>query len=65
MGTSFSNALELNGMSSTTTIVVWSMIAFLILLAIGVGFVFKKQIDLRQNAEEIELSKKSPPKGFE
>ena len=57
MDPSFSSALELNGMSSATAIVVWSMIVFLLLLLIGIGFYFKKQID-NKNKLEHDLSKK-------
>ncbi|WP_320667847.1 hypothetical protein [Prochlorococcus sp. MIT 1307] len=48
MDSSFSSALELNGMSATTSLVVWVMIIFLFLLIFGILYYFKKELDKKK-----------------
>tara|TARA_B100000029_G_scaffold158045_1_gene153393 strand:+ start:208 stop:408 length:201 start_codon:yes stop_codon:yes gene_type:complete len=66
MNSSFSQALELSGMSSATAIVVWTMIIFLITLILGIGIFFKKQIDKKQSQQNTSFisGKKGKGKGF-
>ena len=64
MNASFSNALELNGMSSTTSLIVWAMVIFLILLIGGLGFAFKRLYSTRKTEEESKFSKQQAAKGF-
>ncbi len=63
MKTSFPKLLEFNGMSATTAFVVWTMIAFLVIILLILGFSFFKNfysvIDAKQSK-----SKKIDNKGF-
>ncbi len=43
MDVSFSNALELNKMSSTTAVIIWVMLSFLIVLITVTILVFRNQ----------------------
>ena len=63
MESTFSEALSLNGMSSTTAYVVWAMTAFLIALVVGIFIFFKKQIQVRKTLEG-EYQKTNKAKGF-
>ena len=64
MEESFSKALKLSGMSSTTTLVVWSMIIFLIALILGIAILFKIQLEKR-NIEKVKVTDlKEKRKGF-
>ncbi len=62
MDPSFSSGLDLSGMSSATAMVVALMIVFLIILILGIGLVFKRQLSER-NASYINNPQKS--KGFQ
>jgi len=64
MNSSFSQSLELSSMSSTTTLVVWSMIIFLILLVLGIGVFFVKQLDKRSKKSNQFLLSEKKGKGF-
>ena len=64
MNSSFSQALELSGMSSATAIVVWTMIIFLITLILGIGIFFKKQIDKKQSQQNTSSISDKKGKGF-
>ncbi len=62
MDSYFSQALKLNGMSSTTALVIWVMVIFLLVLIVGIGFGFKR---LNGNQEKLsKISEKSNSKGF-
>ncbi len=64
MNSSFSQSLELSSMSSTTTLVVWSMIIFLIVLVLGIGVFFVKQLDKRKKQSDQFLLAEKKGKGF-
>ena len=64
MNSSFSQSLELSRMSSTTTLVVWSMIIFLIVLVLGIGVFFVKQLDKRNKKSNQFLLSEKKGKGF-
>lgn len=64
MNSPFSKALELDGMSPTTAGVVWSMVAFLVLLTLGIGFIFKKQLDKRSQKKTTLVKNSESGKGF-
>ena len=63
MDTNFSRALQLNAMSSTTSLVVWSMIAFLVLLVLITSVTLKSQMDKIQANKQFP-DKDNIPKGF-
>ncbi len=65
MEKSFSQLIQLEGMSLNTYVVVLVMIIFLVALIVGVGLVFKNQYDRRKRAYEENIIKKSfRSKGF-
>ncbi len=67
MNSSFSQALELRGMSSATTTVISLMIIFLIALVLAIGFFFIKSLEKKrfQKKELSDLSKSTKKtKGF-
>ena len=64
MDSSFSKALELSGMSSTTSLVVKAMIIFLVVLTFGLAVAFKKQLDARKVLQKPTPSKSNPGEGF-
>ena len=51
MESTFSQSLKLSGMSSTTAIVVWAMIIFLVALILVIAYFFAKQMDNKRNEE--------------
>ena len=63
MNSSLLNSLKLNGLSSTTTFVVWSMIIFLVVL-IG-GLTLTVILQMQKNTRVKDSKHKSiAPKGF-
>ncbi len=64
MDASFSNALQLDGMSSTTSLVVWSMVFFLVLLVILIAYYFIMQREDRTTFQQNSFSDKPKSKGF-
>ena len=64
MNSSFSEGLELSGMSSTTAGVVWSMVIFLIALVIGIFIMFQQQLTKRNSNKLDSNKRKSKPGGF-
>ncbi len=65
MERSFLRALELNPLSSATSAVVWAMIIFLVVLLVGIGLYFKKQLN-RKKIEGIGTARQiSSGKGFD
>ena len=64
MDSSFSQALELKGMSSATETVVWLMILFLISIIVGIGVLFKSQFDKKKNPTKLYREKNKTGKGF-
>ncbi len=60
---SFSKALNLSGVNPTTSIVLWLMIIFLVVLIAGLSFAFIKQIQPQVKRQTTRTEKKSP-KGF-
>ncbi len=64
MDSSFSKALDLNGMSTTTTIVVWAMIIFLIVLVGSIAIFFLNQSN-KQKKDKVQFPfKEKNGKGF-
>ena len=59
MDSTFSKALNLSGMSSVTSLVVWIMSIFLILLIVGIAFFFQNQ----RNSKHKRPSSTFPDKG--
>ena len=65
MDTTFSQALNLNGMSLATSIVVWGMIIFLMALVLGIIVFFKKQLDIKKElGATTKILKSKKDKGF-
>ncbi len=64
MDFSFSEALALQGMSSTTRLVVKSMITFLVVLILAAAFILKKQFDHSQTQKGPSVKNKLRSKGF-
>ncbi len=56
-------SLNSSGASPTTTIVLWAMIIFLIILIIGLSASFIKQIKTRETPQKEQPSTKKP-QGF-
>ena len=63
MSTSILKAFETGGMSSTTSLVVWSMIIFLVILIGGLSFALIKQMQMRSDKKGLHPIPKKP-KGF-
>ena len=64
MDDSFSQALNLNSMSSTTLYVVWAMIIFLIILISSTVWIFVKQTKIRDKDNKSQKSISNEGKGF-
>lgn len=64
MDSSFSQALKLSSMSSTTAMVIWGMVLFLIAITVVISLYFKKQIDLSKKVNASKITKESQSKGF-
>ena len=64
MDSSFSKALDLNQMSSSTTLVVWTMVIFLIALVVGILIFFKRQLDNKNSKKTQSPLKSKTGKGF-
>ncbi len=65
MNVSFSNIFSLNGSNSTTLYILWTMIAFLVILIGGIGIAFFKQFRLLASKENKPISPSSKkPQGF-
>ena len=64
MDSSFSKALDLNQMSSSTTLVVWTMVVFLIALVLGILIFFKRQLDNKNSKKKPSPLKNKTGKGF-
>lgn len=65
MDNSFSQGLKLNSLTSTTSLVIWSMIIFLIALIIGISIIFRKQFKNIEKVKNNKLSDRSNSKGFQ
>ena len=57
-------AFELKGMSSSTSLAIWVMVIFLLVLIIGIALVLKKQYDQRNKIEQPLSTNQSRGKGF-
>ncbi len=64
MDSTFSQALELNGMSTATIAVVWLMIIFLVALLLGIGLFFKGQIENKKMKRSSLPEKNDSGRGF-
>ncbi len=64
MESSFSKALALSGTNPTTSLVLWSMIIFLFVLIIALGFALIKQLQSRAKSQQYKPPKKLTSKGF-
>ncbi len=64
MDSSFSKALALNGMSTSTAIVVWTMIIFLLALIVGILYFFNRQLHRNKLTSRVSSNKRKEGKGF-
>ncbi len=64
MNTSLPIMLDLKGMSLTTSVVVWSMIAFLAFLLLVLVIAFYRNFSPRKIEQKKSSAKKVGPKGF-
>ena len=64
MDSSFSNGLQLNGMSSATSDVIWIMIIFLLILVLVIGYAFIQRLINLNKKISIPKNKTSKSKGF-
>ena len=65
MDPSFSSSLQLNRMSISTAVVLWTMIIFLVLLIVGIGTYFKQELNKKKDNEKRSLDGNDPSgKGF-
>ena len=64
MESSFSNSLALSGTNTTTAIVLWSMIIFLLVLIGALGFALIKKLQSKVKTQQEKATKEIASKGF-
>jgi len=64
MDATFSSSLDLNRMSTSTIVVLWGMIIFLLILVSGIAIYFKRELNKKDFDRRDSITSNKSGKGF-